>query len=125
MQQHTRVADCARNEVAPFYWPIEIVSLVESMFLVFTCVPGGVIVSESGLCCRVPVVRVTPTDRALSISFACDYDKARKAILTDMKHYVARSVPPVVRGNTNNFSETVEEFFRALQLMITSLELYL
>ena len=39
----------------------ENVSLVEFMHLVYltvTCMPGGVIINDSGLCCCVPVIRV-------------------------------------------------------------------
>ena len=34
--------------------------------------PGGVIVGDSGLCCYVPVIRVTLTDRALLIPLFVD-----------------------------------------------------
>ena len=33
----------------------EDVPLVEFLYLVFTCMPGGVTVGDSGLCCCVPV----------------------------------------------------------------------
>ena len=32
----------------------EDVPLADFMYLVFTCMPGGVALGDSGLCCRVP-----------------------------------------------------------------------
>ena len=37
----------------------EDVPLVEFMYLVFTCMPGGVTVGNSGLCCCVPCLSST------------------------------------------------------------------
>ena len=56
---------------------LEDVSLVEFMYPVFNRMPGGVIVGNSGLCCCVPVVRVTSIIvlKALLIPCVCCFLK--------------------------------------------------
>ena len=57
MPVHTCVAECARNGGYICHWGhpfFEDVPLVEFIYLVFTRMPGGATVGDSGLCCCVP-----------------------------------------------------------------------
>ena len=66
MPVHTCVAECFWNGGYPFFF-FEDVPLVEFMYPVFTGMPGGITVGDSGLCCRVPCLLSTISSFSLLI----------------------------------------------------------